>query len=196
MKNFTDEQIQKGILRNDSLVLQFIYKQFFYKVNTFIRNNSGNDDDASDVFQEAIIVIYRKLKEDSKALENRPFHLYLFTVCRFLWLKQLEKRKIENEKVNDTMPYQENDQDDDVLAETINKNERYSLYQKHFRNLGSDCQKVMQLFFDKVPLKQIAQIMGYKSEKYAKKRKFKCKELLIERIKQDSQYKKILEDDT
>jgi len=45
-------------------------------------------------------------------------------------------------------------------------------------------------------LKQIAQIMGYKSEKYAKKRKYKCKELLIERIKQDSQYKKILEDDT
>jgi RNA polymerase sigma factor (sigma-70 family) len=195
MKNFTDEQIQKGILRNDSLVLQFIYKQFFYKVNNFVRNNSGNDDDASDIFQEAIIVIYRKLKEDSKALENRQFQLYLFSVCRFLWLKQLEKRKIENERVNDSIPYQE-DSYDDSFIETVNKNERYSLYQKHFRNLGTDCQKIMQLFFDKVPLKQIAQVMGYKSEKYAKKRKYKCKELLIERIKQDSQYKKILEDDT
>ena len=38
--------------------------------------------------------------------------------------------------------------------------------------------------------------MGYKSEKYAKKRKFKCKELLISRIKQDAEFKKILEDDT
>jgi RNA polymerase sigma factor (sigma-70 family) len=195
MKNFTDDQILKGILRNDSLVLQFIYKQFFYKVNNFIRNNNGNDDDASDIFQEAIIVIYRKLKDDSKALENRPFQLYLFSVCRFLWLKQLEKRKIENERVNDSIPYQE-DSYDDSFIEIVNKNERYSLYQKHFRNLGTDCQKIMQLFFDKVPLKQIAQVMGYKSEKYAKKRKYKCKELLIERIKQDSQYKKILEDDT
>ncbi|MBN1821690.1 MAG: sigma-70 family RNA polymerase sigma factor [Prolixibacteraceae bacterium] len=195
MKNFTDEQIHKGILRNDSLVLQFIYKQFFYKVSNFIRNNSGNDDDASDIFQEAIIVIFRKLKDDTKALENRPFHLYLFSVCRFLWLKQLEKRRIENEKVNDSLPYQEDNYDEDFF-ETVSKNERYSLYQKHFRNLGTDCQKIMQLFFEKVPLKQIAQMMGYKSEKYAKKRKYKCKELLIERIKQDSQYKKILEDDT
>ena len=91
MKNFTDEQIQRGILRNDNLVLQFIYKQFFYKVNNFIRNNSGNDDDASDIFQEAIIVIFRKLKEDAKALENRPFQMYLFSVCRFLWLRAVGK---------------------------------------------------------------------------------------------------------
>jgi len=54
----------------------------------------------------------------------------------------------------------------------------------------------MQLFFEKVSLKDIAKVMGYKSEKYAKKRKFKCKELLISRIKQDAQFKKILEDDT
>lgn len=39
-------------------------------------------------------------------------------------------------------------------------------------------------------------MMGYKSEKYAKKRKFKCKEYLITSIKQDLNYKKLIEDDT
>lgn len=195
MKNFTDEQIQKGILRNDRLVLQYIYKQFFYKVTNFIRNNSGSDEDTRDIFQEAIIIIYRKLKEDNKALENRSFQLYLFTVCRFLWLRQLEKRKLESEKITNSMPYLEDLYDDDFF-DVVRRNERYALYQKHFRNLSTDCQKIMQLFFDKVPLRQIAQIMGYKSEKYAKKKKYKCKELLLERIKEDSQYKKILDDDT
>ncbi len=195
MKTFTDEQISKGILRNDRLVLQFTYKQFFYKVTNFIRNNSGSDEDARDIFQEAIIVIYRKLKEDNKALENRSFQLYLFSVCRFLWLRQLKKRKAESDKITNGLPYLEDLYDEDFF-DIVRKNERYSLYQKHFRNLSSDCQKIMQLFFDKVPLKQIAQIMGYKSEKYAKKKKYKCKELLIERIKQDSHYKKILDDDT
>ena len=74
-------------------------------------------------------------------------------------------------------------------------NERYRLYQKHFTNLGKDCQKILQLYFDKVPLKNIAQIMGFKSEKYAKKRKFKCKEYLIKSIKQDLEYNKILSGD-
>ena len=195
MKSYSDQQIQAGILRNDNLVLQYIYKQFFYKVNSFIKNNSGEEDDASDVFQEAIIIIFRKLKEDDSLFENRPFPTYLYSVCRFLWLKQLESRRIEKEKVSETLPFQE-DYYDDNLSELAVKNERYSLYQKHFKSLSSDCQKIMQMFFEKIPLKQIAQIMGYKSEKYAKKRKYKCKELLINRIKQDADYKKILEDDT
>jgi DNA-directed RNA polymerase specialized sigma24 family protein len=87
MKNYSDEQILKGILRHDNLILQYIYKQFYYKVNLFIKKNSGNEDDANDIFQEAIIVIYRKLKESDLVFETSSFQGYLFSVCRFLWLK-------------------------------------------------------------------------------------------------------------
>ena len=195
MINYTDAQILKGILRHDNLILQYIYKQYYYKVNYFIKKNQGNEDDASDVFQEAIIVIYRKLKENDLIFEKSSFQGYLFSVCRFLWLKQLEKRRIERERINDSLPFQE-DIYDDNLVELVKKNEKYGLYQKHFKTLSTDCQKLLQLFFEKVPLREIAKIMGYKTEKYAKTRKYKCKELLIKRIKQDTEFKKILEDDT
>ncbi len=192
---YSDEQILKGVLRHDSLILQYIYKQFYYKISYFVRKNQGSEDDASDIFQEAIIIIYRKLKENDLIFEKSSFAGYLFSVCRFLWLKQLEKRRIERERLNDTLPFQENLYDEN-LVELVNKNERYGLYQKHFATLSTDCQKLMQLFFEKVPLKEIAKIMGYKSDKYAKTRKFKCKEILVKRIKQDTEFKKILEDDT
>jgi RNA polymerase sigma factor (sigma-70 family) len=195
MKSFSDEQILKGILRHDNLILQYIYKQYYYKINYFIKKNSGNEDDANDIFQEAIIIIYRKLKENDLIFETSSFQGYLFSVCRFLWLKQLQKRKIEREKLTDTIAYQE-DLYDENLVLLVEKNERYGLYQKHFNELSTDCQKLLQLFFEKVPLKEIASIMGYKGEKYAKKRKYKCKELLISRIKQDAEFKKIIEDDT
>ncbi len=195
MRNYTDEQILKGILRHDNLILQYIYKEYYYKVSYFIKRNSGSEDDANDVFQEAVIVIYRKLKENDLIFAKSSFQGYLYSVCRFLWLKQLERRRIEKERLNDSLPYKE-DLYDENLVELIDKNERYSLYQKHFKALGPDCQKLLQLFFEKVPLKEIAKIMGYKGEKYAKKRKFKCKEILVKRIKQDTEYKKILEDDT
>ncbi len=195
MIGYNDEQILKGILRHDNLILQYIYKQYYYNINYFIRKNQGSEDDASDIFQEAIIIIYRKIKENDLIFEKSSFKSYLFSVCRFLWLKQLEKRRIEKEKLNDTLPYQD-DLYDDNLNELVEKNERYGLYQKHFSTLSTDCQKLLQLFFEKVPLKEIAKVMGYKGEKYAKKRKYKCKELLINRIKQDAEFKKILEDDT
>jgi RNA polymerase sigma factor (sigma-70 family) len=195
MKTYTDEQIQKGILRHDNLILSHIYKQYFFKVNAFVRKNSGTEDDVNDIFQEAIIVIYRKLKENDLLFENRSFEVFLFSVCRFLWLKSLQKRKTEKEKIIESLPFNSEIYDDD-LSFVVEKNERFLLYQKHFKNISSDCQKILQMFFEKVPVKQIANVMGFKSEKYAKTRKYKCKELLIERIKQDPAYKKLFEDDT
>ncbi len=195
MTVYSDEQILKGILRHDNLILQHVYKQYYYNVNYFIRKNQGSDDDASDIFQEAVIIIYRKIKENDLVFEKSSFKGYLFSVCRLLWLKQLKKRRVEKERLNDSLPFLEELYDDN-LNELVEKNEKYSLYQKHFITLSTDCQKLLHLFFDKVSLKEIADIMGYKSEKYAKTRKYKCKELLVSRIKQDAEFKKILEDDT
>jgi RNA polymerase sigma factor (sigma-70 family) len=191
MISYTNEELLHGILKNDSLILQYIYKNFFYKINFFIKKNSGNDDDSNDIFQEAIIIIYRKLKANDLVLDC-SFETYLYSVCRFLWLKQLEKRKTEREKIQDNHEFN-TDIYDNAFEATAEMNEKYRLYQKHFKNLGTDCQKVLQMFFDKVPLKQIAQVMGFQSEKYAKKRKYKCKEYLVKSIKQDIEYRKILE---
>ena len=190
MTDYTNLELLNGILRNDTIVLQYIYKNFYSKINFFIKKNNGDDDDANDIFQEAIIIIYRKLKANELVLDC-TFETYLYSICRFLWLKQLEKRKIEKENIKDNHEF--NDEIyDDSLEKVSDLNERYRLYQKHFANLGKDCQKILQLYFDKVPLKTIAQIMGFKSEKYAKKRKFSCKEYLIKSVKQDLEYKNIL----
>ncbi|MDP2890250.1 MAG: sigma-70 family RNA polymerase sigma factor [Bacteroidota bacterium] len=190
MTDYTNLELLNGILRNDTIVLQFIYKNFYSKINFFIKKNNGDDDDANDIFQEAIIIIYRKLKANELVLDC-TFETYLYSICRFLWLKQLEKRKVEKESIKDNHEF--NDElYDDSLDKVTDLNDRYRLYQKHFSNLGKDCQKILQLYFDKVPLKTIAQMMGFKSEKYAKKRKFSCKEYLIKSVKQDLEYKNIL----
>jgi len=193
MIDYSNLELLNGILRNDTIVLQYIYKNFYSKINFFIKKNNGDDDDANDVFQEAIIIIYRKLKANDLVLDC-TFETYLYSVCRFLWLKQLEKRKLEKEKIKDNHEFND-DIYDDGLEKVVDLNDRYKLFLKQFTNLGKDCQKILQLYFDKVPLKNIAQIMGFKSEKYAKKRKFKCKEYLIKSIKQDLEYKQILSGD-
>lgn len=192
MANYSNEELLRGILRNNNLVLRHIYKSYYHKINAFVCHNSGDENDANDIFQEAIIVMYRKIKDNSLQLENCAFETYLYSVCRLLWLKQLEKRRNTIVKVNDVNHFSESVYDDD-LDEVVRKNERYKLFQDHFQKLGKDCQKILQLFFDKVPLKQIAEIMGLTSESYAKKRKHQCKEYLVRSIKQDTEYKNIIE---
>jgi len=191
MIDFSNMELLNGIFKSDAVVLQFIYKKFYSNINFFVKKNNGDEDDANDIFQEAIIIIYRKLKANDLVLDC-TFDTYLYSICRLLWLKELEKRKFEKENIKDNHEYND-DIYDDGLEKVIDLNERYKLYQKHFANLGKDCQKILQMYFDKVPLQNIADVMGFKSEKYAKKRKYSCKEYLIKSIKQDLQYKNILD---
>ena len=70
--------------------------------------------------------------------------------------------------------------------------ERGNLFWNAFRQLGEDCQKVLELFFQKIPMETIATQMGYGSEGYAKRRKLQCKDRLTELIKQDPAYPELL----
>ncbi len=194
MIKYSNDELLTGIQQNNSVILRYIYNNFYGKINAFIKSNNGDESDANDIFQESIIIIYRKIKSKSLVLNEASFETYLYSVCRLLWLKQLDKRKKNIVKVDELHQFADTAYDDDLL-EVSKKNEKYKLYQEHFAKLGDDCQKILKLFFDKVPLKEIADRMGFASESYAKKRKHKCKEYLVRSIKQDSEFKSIVEDD-
>lgn len=191
MTHYTDEAILEGILLKDNDVLDSVYQKFYPQIKYLVTSNSGDEDDAQDVFQEAVIIIYNKLSNDQLQL-TCSFKTYLYSVSRLLWLKQLEKKRIKNEENYDET-YVDAQVQEEGIIDVYEQNDRYRLYQDHFKELSEDCQKVLKLFMDKVPLKKIAEIMGYASEKYAKKRKYTCKENLVNSIQQDPKYKELLQ---
>ncbi|MCF8369619.1 MAG: sigma-70 family RNA polymerase sigma factor [Bacteroidales bacterium] len=184
MQDFSAIEILEGIKNRDTKVLDFIYENFFHPVKLFVMKNSGSLEDAQDIYQDAVLVIYQKVLHENLTL-TCSFKTYLYSVCRLLWLKQLEKRRINNRTAEEAGLFIE-------LAEDIfsinEKNDRYKLYQDHFKKLSFSCQKVLELFLAKIPLKEIARILGFKSEQYVKKRKFQCKEKLIQSIKSDPNF--------
>jgi RNA polymerase sigma factor (sigma-70 family) len=190
MIHYTVEAILKGLKSNDNEVLNFIYRKYFPEIRFFVIKNSGSDEDAQDVFQEAIIIIYKKLRDGVLDL-TCSFKTYLYSVCRIVWLKQLEKRKIKKDGFSDNQVFVDLQEGVDEMAE---EQERYKLYQKHFQTLHVDCQTILKLFLEKVPLKEIANRMNINSEKYLKKRKFQCKEILVKRIQNDPNFKKLKDD--
>ncbi|MCX6223200.1 MAG: sigma-70 family RNA polymerase sigma factor [Bacteroidia bacterium] len=187
MVHYTVEAILEGLKTSDSNVLEYVYKKYFPIVRFFVIKNSGTDEDAKDVFQEAIILIFKRLKDESLDL-TCAFKTYLYSVCRILWLRQLEKRKVRNKVVADDQVFIHLDEDIEGLAA---EQEQFRIYQKHFQLLHKDCQEILQLFLKKVPLKEIARMMNIKSDKYLKKRKYDCKEALIKRIQNDPEYKRV-----
>lgn len=188
--HYTVEAILEGLKASDYNVFQFVYRKYFPIVRFFVIKNSGTDEDAKDIFQEALILIYTRLKDESLNL-SCTFKTYLYSVCRLLWLKQLERKQIKTEGLTDNQAFVELEPE---LEEQVAEQEQFRLYQKHFQSLHKDCQEILRLFLNKVPLKEIAQKVNIKSDKYLKKRKYECKEMLTKRIKNDPDFKRYKND--
>ncbi|MFC2151786.1 RNA polymerase sigma factor [Bacteroidota bacterium] len=185
MRSLNTKIIVEGIRSQDQQIIKNIYSVYFPTIKRYVLNNSGSEQDAKDVFQEGIIIIYRKIKDGNLNLTS-SFKSYIYSVCRFIWLKQLSHNKEYVEKLDGYLEYEEIS---DVNLDEYERNEQYKLYQKHFLRLEKDCQKLLQLFLKKVPLKDIANELGIESLQYVKRKKYKCKEQLVRYIKSDPKFK-------
>ena len=104
MKRLTDEEILTGLRKRDNRVLQFIYKNSFNPVKQLVIHNAGSDSDAEDIFQDALIIIFKKIKEESDFKLTAAFNTYIYSIARLLWLKHLRKiKKIEIDPLNRDM---------------------------------------------------------------------------------------------
>ena len=54
------------------------------------------------------------------------------------------------------------------------------------------CRDLFELFFRKVPLKEIAVKLDLKTENAAKQKKYKCQKKLLEKIKNDVKFRQLL----
>ena len=185
MVHYTVEAIIEGIRSSDASILEFVYRKYFSTIRFFVIKNSGTDEDAQDIFQEAMILIYKRIKKDTLEL-SCAFRTYLYSVCRLLWLQQLNKRQVKVTSLSENEVYINLD---DQVEQQYKEQERYRLYQKHFKTLKPECQEILRLSLKRVPLKEIARLMNFSSEKYLKKKKYECKEMLIKRIQNDLNFK-------
>jgi len=193
MIHYSDEAILEGLRLRSDYIINFIYKEFFPLIRFLVNENGGSDEDAEDIFQDGIIIIYNKINVNQLVLTS-SFKTYMYSVCRNLWLQKLKKRKAIFEKLTDVEEYIE--LPIDVLQEaSLEQTELHRIIQIHFLSLEENCQKLLKLFIKNIPLREIASILGFKTEKYAKTRKYMCKEELKKRIANDPRSQKILKND-
>jgi len=182
--NFSDrnQYYLKGITSNDTKILNEIYRKFLPTIKKYILENNGTQSDALDVFQEGLMVVYKKLKNEELQLSS-AFQTYLFGVCKYLWFNQLKKksRKEEQSVLKGDLV-----SDVDIENEYLEL-EKQKLFESKLNELPSDSTKFLKLFFNKKSIKEIASIMGY-TETYAKRKKYKAKLQLIKAIQADPRY--------
>jgi RNA polymerase sigma factor (sigma-70 family) len=187
---FSDEALLNGLKEKRTDCIRHLYREYFPLARSIVEKNSGSFEDAEDVFQDGIIVLYQKIKAGPLAL-NCSLKTYFFSVCRNIWMQRLDRKwrlLYQDEFVHEPA----GDYDGSDLEINEEKLEKTRLYQLHFLSLPEDCQKILKMFLLKVSLKEIAARMGFKDVTYAKTRKYLCKNMLRKKILKDPAYQMFL----
>lgn len=192
VKRLSDVEIITGLRKRDNRVLQYIYKNSFNPIKQLIMSNAGSENDAEDIFQEALIIIFKKIREEQDFSLTAAFTTYIYSISRLLWLKHLRNiKKIEIDPLN-------RDHEERIEFEppspVHDKDLRMAIYQRTLLKIPEDCQKILTLTAQDITSMEIARQLGFRSENYVRKRRHFCKEYLINKIKEDPDYQAMIED--
>ncbi len=161
----------KGLARNDRQAIEEIYAANFNMVQSFVVNNSGTFDDARDIFQEAMIVLYENAKQESFVLTCQ-IKTYVYSVCRRLWLKRLQYNSrfgAKVESLEETVPVEED------VEQHEQRNAEFALMEKAMGSLGEPCRSLLDAYYlQKKDMTDIASTFGYTNADNAKNQKYKC----------------------
>ncbi len=175
------EVIQSGNRANVNKALRDLYKYNFESVKALVLKTRGNAEDASDVFQNAMLVVYQHVKS-KKFLGNSSLKTYIYAVSRNMWFKTLKDRSMElsSESFIDelsTVSYQE-------IEDFVITYEKKLTFSHLLEQLGESCKAVLSDFYYKgLTLQEIASKHELANDATAKNKKYRCMIKLMALIK-------------
>ncbi len=182
-----NDKIINGIRQNDKKNIQWVYLTLYPKIERLIINNHGVRQDASDVFQDSLLIILKKIKNRDFHIRV-PFRIFFYSICKNIWLHNLRTRKytINTENVSDNiegfLPF-----DKDIEIKKV------TLYNKYFDKLCTAEKQILYLHFNGCTAKEIVEQLKLGSRKQVYDKLYRCKKKLIESIINSPEFKAIEE---
>jgi len=171
--SIADEEIITGIQSGDSIAIQKLYTAYYPVVSKMIINNQGSHEEAQDIFQETVMVLYDKVAQGNFQLSSK-LKTFLYAVSKRLWLKQLTRGKSRYH--TDLI----DDHEDRLIAdEAIEEHEVLENNLLHMEEalegLGEPCKTILQDFYIlNRSMADICERFGYTNTDNAKTQKYKC----------------------
>lgn len=168
-----DLEILHGIATGNNLAIQKLYKLHFPVIAKMILNNQGSIEEAQDIFQETVMVLYDKVNQGNFTL-NSKLQTFLYAISKRLWLKQLTRgaSKYHQDQVDsleDSLAAEEAIEEHVLTEANLNQMEDALL------TLGEPCKTILQDFYIKnASMIEICEKFGYTNPDNAKNQKYKC----------------------
>jgi RNA polymerase sigma factor (sigma-70 family) len=180
---YTDAELIAAISDGTDLnrAIQFIYRQHAEAISSFIRHYGGSEQDADDIFQEAVVAFIDVVRNGKFRMESNV-RTFLASIAKHTWFNQLKKRDRADHR--DRQFEMGRAQDEPDVAEHINDLERKKQLRDLVDGLGESCRKILLLFYyENMTMKEILYHLPYENEQVVRNKKYKCLQQLTGLIK-------------
>ncbi len=171
---FWEKEILNRIRSNDRTVLGELFMRYKRLIFSYIQSHGGCEEDAEDMLQEAIIVLWQKVSAGTFTFTAKP-GTYLLAVAKNKWMAEMRKRSrfTGNEEAGDVA-----DGNSSVLDELLSE-EKIGQVRRAMEALPAPCKKLLLLYyFEERNMDDISRILEFANANVAKSKKYQCMKAL------------------
>ena len=174
IRNFPDPELVANLRAGQRMdeTIKALYRNNFESLSWYVMNNSGNREDAEDVFQEVVISFIDLVQKDKFRGES-TVKTFLYSLNRHIWLNELKKRgrTLAREEKFGKGQEQVTLDASHFIADREQKDQLVKLVEE----LGEVCKKILLLFYyENLSMKEILETMHYENEQVVRNKKYKC----------------------
>ena len=170
-QEINEKPLLQGLACSDKKAVETIYRENYNMIQGLVINNNGSAEDAKDIFQEAMIVLYEKVRSGNFEL-NCQIKTYVYSVCRRLWLKRLQQLNRYSSGVENLEAVADVEEEVEIHEK---RNAEFEIMEKAISHLGEPCRSLLEAYYlQKKNMQEIAINFGYTNANNAKTQKYKC----------------------
>lgn len=167
-----EKELFERICKGDEKALEYLYKKYYRMMTKMVINNSGTEEEARDIYQDALVVFWQKATS-GKLVMTAKISTYVYSICQNLWRKELDRKKRLS-----------NEQKDVAVIVDTDVEERNRIIGECLDRLDDTCRKIlMYYYFEEMSMQDIADKLGFANTDTTKTKKYKCKKKLDELVR-------------
>ena len=171
----SDDRLLDMMKKGDEEALVMLYKANKRMVSSYLLRNSGNENDAQDMLQEAVIVLWERVRS-GRFEHSAKLSTFIYATVQNMWRRRLikMKREIPSDVNDDVLNSYVQSTLDDLIEEEQSRNIAAALVK-----MGEPCRTLLILFYwEEKSMEQIAKELKFANADTVKSKKYQCKKAL------------------
>jgi RNA polymerase sigma factor (sigma-70 family) len=175
-----DSRLLEALRNGDDGALEELFRRNRRPVASLVIRSHGTEDDVEDVLQEALVVLWERIRSGSFEYQAR-LSTFIYATAKNIWMRRLARQRRELPADSEMFEVAGGDPTPD---EELEGNERIAAVQAAMEKIGNPCRELLLLYYwEERSMEEIAGRLGFANADTAKSKKYQCKKALEQLVK-------------